>query len=112
MGLLEDRALTLFRNRAFTPDLTKTFDFKITLSLIKQQKDENTVSRVITVVLKCSVRTQPVYLSFLHVKRKTPNTLVYFIAVKALISSWRYLEALTDIQTPLGVISCIGDSFK
>ena len=40
MELLEDRALTLFRNRAFTPDLTKTFDFKIKLSLIKQQKDE------------------------------------------------------------------------
>ena len=40
MGLLEDRALTLFRNRALTPDLTKTFDLKIKSSLIKKQKDE------------------------------------------------------------------------
>ena len=40
MGLHEDRALTLFRNRALTSDLTKTFDFKIKSSLIKQQKDE------------------------------------------------------------------------
>ena len=69
---------------------------------------KNTVSRVITVVLKYFVRTQLVYLSPLHVKRKSPNTLVYFTA-KLSSSSWRYLEALTDIQTPLGVISCIGE---